>query len=342
MDAYVADVRAPGSRPPLYVAHFEVPHVPWRILPSGRQYPVPGTTLPGLHDQTWSRDPFIVGQGVQRHLLQVGFADRLLGRMISRLEAAGVWEDAIVVVTADHGAGLRPGGSRRAVTRADFPGIAGVPLFVKRPRQRHAAIVDTAARTVDVLPTIAAAIGAKPRAQLDGSTLTKPLPANVTPSVRNGRRGVFVSMALGDFVRARDAELARQRRLFADPLDLFRLRSAGDVPLGASVRSLPVASAGTSRATIEGAREFDKVSFESGVLPAYVAGHFEAGGDGGLKLAYAVNGRIVAAGRSYWVGESARFSAVIPPSSLRKGANAVSVYVVSPRGTFARVAHTGR
>ncbi len=340
MERFVAGVRRPGSQPPLYVAHFEVPHVPWRILPSGRQYPVPGTTQPGLHDQTWSRDPFVVGQAVQRHLLQVGYADRLLGRMVRRLRAAGVWDDALVIVTADHGVGLRPGGSRRAVTRADFPGIAGVPLFVKRPRQRRASISDTAARTVDVLPTIAATIGAKPKAKLDGSTLTKPLPRHVRPSVRNGRRGRFVSIALGDFVRARNAELARQRRLFSNPLDLFRLRSEAGVPIGRDVRTLPLAPAGDSRATIEGAREFGKVSFRSGVLPAYVAGHFESGGDRGLSLAFAVNGRIVAGGRTYWVGETARFSALVPASSLRKGANEVSVFVVTPGG-FARVARVG-
>ena len=341
MEGYVREVRRAGSRPPLYVAHFEVPHVPWRVLPSGRQYPVPGTTLPGLHDQTWSRDPFVVGQGVQRHLLQVGYADRLLGRMVARLRAAGVWDDALVIVTADHGVGLRPGGSRRAVTRADFPGIAGVPLFVKRPRQRHPSIVDTAARTVDVLPTIAAAIGAKPRAELDGTTLTKPIPPGVNPSVRNGRRGRFVSMSLRNFVRARDAELARQRRLFADPLNLFALRSEDALPIGSSVGSLPLAPAGNSRALIEGAGEFAKVSFQSGVLPAYVTGHFESGGDRGLRLAFAVNGRVVATGRSYWKGETARFSALIPASSLRKGANTVSVFVVQ-RGRFARVAQVGR
>ncbi len=339
MERFVGDVSRPGKRPPLYVAHFEVPHVPWRILPSGRQYPVPGTTLPGLHDQTWTEDEFVVAQGVQRHMLQVGYADRLLARMMRRLRAAGVWDDALVIVTADHGVGLRPGGSRRAVTRADFAGIAGVPLFVKRPRQRGAAIVDTAARTVDILPTIGAAIGARPRAKLDGSSLTKPLP-DVSPSVRNGRRGQFVTMALGEFVRTRDAELARQRRLFPVPLDLFALRSDGDVPIGRSVGSLPVVAAGNARATIEGAGEFLGVSFESGVVPAYVSGRFESGGARGMALAFAVNGRVVAAGRSYWVGDKIRFSALVPPSSLHKGANSVSVFVVQ-NGAFARVARVG-
>ena len=337
MERFVADVR-PGPRPPLYMGHFEVPHVPWRILPSGRQYPVHGTTLPGLHDQTWSQDPFVVGQATQRHLLQVGYADRLLGRMIRRLRAAGLWDEALVVVTADHGVGLRPRGSRRAVTRADFAGIAGVPLFVKRPGQRRPGVVDTAARTVDIVPTIADVIGARTPPGVDGRTLTKPLPA-VQPSVRNGRRGRFVSMPLAAFVRARDAELARQRRLFPDPLDLFRTSFDG-APIGRSVASLPLARPGIVRATIEGRRELRRVSLDSGVLPVYVTGRFTSGGATGMRLAFAVNGRIVAGGRTYWVGDTARFSGLVPESSLRQGANTVTVYVMRG-GRFAPVARVG-
>ncbi|HEV7804274.1 MAG TPA: sulfatase-like hydrolase/transferase [Solirubrobacteraceae bacterium] len=325
-ERFVADVRPAGVRPPLYVAHFEVPHVPWRILPSGRQYPVHGTTLPGLHDQTWSKDSFVVAQGAQRHMLQVGYADRLLGRMIARLRSARLWDDALVIVTADHGVGLRPGGSRRAVTRADFAGIAGVPLFVKRPRQRRPSIADSAARTVDILPTIADVIGAKAPRDVDGRPLTKPLPA-VTPSVRNGRRGRFVSMALRDFVRVRNAELARQRRLLPHSRDLFRT-SLDAGPIGPSVRTLPVAGAGSARAAIDGGEDFGRVSFESGVLPVYVTGRFLGGASLGMRLAFALNGRIVAGGRTYWVGDTLRFSALLPAWRLRSGANDVTVYAM--------------
>jgi hypothetical protein len=339
MERFVGDVQRPGARPPLYVGHFETPHVPWRVLPSGRQYPVHGTTLPGLHDQTWTMNPFVIAQGTQRHMLQVGYADRLLGRMIAGLRAAGLWDEALVIVTADHGVGLRPGGSRRAVTRADFGGIAGVPLFVKLPRQRRPSIADSGARTVDILPTIADVIGAKPPPGLDGKPLTKPL-APVTPSVRNGRRGLFVSMALGDFVRARDAELARQRRLFPEPQNLFRT-SVDDAPIGRSVRSLQVVDPGRTHAEISGAGEFAKVVYRSGVLPVYVTGRFVGGGDPGLHLAFAVNGRIVAGGRPYYVGDTLRFSAVVPAKSLRSGANQVTVYVM--RGpTLEPIASAGR
>ncbi|HEV2058499.1 MAG TPA: hypothetical protein VGR11_04015, partial [Solirubrobacteraceae bacterium] len=188
---------------------------------------------------------------------------------------------------------------------------------------------------VDILPTIADVIGGRTPPGVDGTTLTEPLPA-VVPSVRNGRRGRFVSMPLGAFVRARDAELARQRRLFPDPLNLFRT-SVDPAPLGRSVSSLPIVSSGTVRATIEGSRELRKVSFESGVLPVYVTGRFTRGGSVGMRLAFAVNGRIVAGGRTYPVGDTVRFSGLVPGSSLREGANTVTVFLMR-NGRFAPVA----
>lgn len=320
-DRYVRAVRRPGRRPPLYMVHFEVPHVPWRLLPSGRQYPVPGPNLPGLEDQTWRRDGFLVGQAMQRHMLQVGYADRMLGRLMHRLRAAGLWDRALVIVTADHGVGLRPGGSRRPVTRADFPGIAGVPLFVKLPGQRTAATDDGAARTVDIVPTIAAVLGATGYPGIDGVPLTSG-PADVEPSVRSGRRGRFVSMPLDTFVHARDAELARQRTLLPDGAGVVRAGAGADLAGRAAGAGRDDAAA---HATIDEPDSFRAVAPRSGVVPVYLSGHFVRGGQAGMRLAFAVNGRVRAIGRSYRVGSEVRFSALLPAASLRVGRNAIAV-----------------
>ena len=45
----------------------------------------------------------------QRHLAQVGFADRLVGDVIGRLREVGAYEKALVIITADHGASYREG-----------------------------------------------------------------------------------------------------------------------------------------------------------------------------------------------------------------------------------------
>jgi hypothetical protein len=330
-ERFVAQVRRPGARTPAYIAHFVVPHVPWRLLPSGRQYPVAGPSLPGSVDRVWTKDPFLVEQATQRHMLQVGYADRLLGRLVARLKAAGVWDRALVVVTADHGIGLRPTGSRREIVHDDFAAIAGVPLFVKRPSQRAGRIADQPARSIDIVPTIASALGARDLTLYDGVPLTtRPRTASHPPPVRvrHGRTGTLVSMPFDAFVRARDAELARQRRTFAHGLrSLFHIGPNQQL-LGRSVSSLPV-STGAPQLHINDDQAFAFVDHRSGVVPVYVTGYFISNQGGGRQLAVAVNGRIVAVGTSYFVRDMTRFSMLIPSSSLRAGGNMIEVFAVS-------------
>ena len=64
----------------------------------------------------------------------------------------------MIVVTADHGISFRGGDKRRAPTRTNLAELAFVPLFIKRPSGRPAAVVDKHVRTVDLLPTIADAL----------------------------------------------------------------------------------------------------------------------------------------------------------------------------------------
>jgi hypothetical protein len=98
--------------------------------------------------------------------------------------------------------------------------------------------------------------------------------------------------------------------------------------------------AGGVSATIEGRQELAGVTFDSGVLPVYVTGRFTSGGREHMRLAFALNGRVVSGGRSYWVGETLRFSGLLPASELRKGANEVIV-LLDRGGTFAPIARTG-
>lgn len=339
-ERFVQSVGPQGARPPLYVGHFEVPHVPWRLLPSGHQYPVEGPSLPGLTDQTWTRNRYLVDQAMGRHILQLGYADRLLGRLIQRLEDVGLWDRALVVVTADHGVGLRPGGSRRPVTTADFPGIAGVPLLVKAPQQRSAAVDDGPARTIDILPTITTVIGASGYAG-DGVPLTTSRPATA-PSVRNGRRARLVGIGgLDAFVSARDAELARQRRIL--PQGLASVFDLGSNPglLGRRLSALRIRSS-AERAHIDGAAAFARVTPRSGMLPVYVTGQLTRKARSARRLAVAVNGRIRAVGRSYASGGDQRFSMLIPPSTLRPGRNAIDVLAVLNDHQVVRLARAGR
>ena len=114
-------------------------------------------------------EPFLVRQLYQRHLLQLGYTDRLLGRLIARLEETGLWDEALVVVTADHGVSFRVGQSdRRAVTAENVEDIAPIPLFVKAPGQDRGRVTTGPVQTIDVLPTIADALGVRLPWKVDG------------------------------------------------------------------------------------------------------------------------------------------------------------------------------
>ena len=157
-----------GSRPPLVFLHSTLPHGPWRFLPDGRQYPTHRGGFPGLESHGWTGPQWQVDQGFQRHVLQVQYTDRLVGAVLDALRASGRYDDAVVVLAADHGAAFRTGAPRRPASRANAQDIAGVPLLVKLPRQRAGAVDDRAVRTVDVLPTIAAATGTRVPWRTDG------------------------------------------------------------------------------------------------------------------------------------------------------------------------------
>ena len=125
-------------RPTLWFKHVLLPHVPWQFYPSGRRYrrhaPEP---IPGLNGETGFGVPWLVKVSYQRHLLQLGLADRLLGELLARLRRLGLYGDALVVVVADHGIGFHVGMDRRSVTPRNAQDLAPVPLLVKLPGQRR-------------------------------------------------------------------------------------------------------------------------------------------------------------------------------------------------------------
>ena len=148
--------------------HSTLPHGPWRYLPDGRRYPIDGKEYPGLASKGWTGPQWQVDQGFQRHVLQVQYVDRLLGRLLDALRDRDLFDDAVIVVTSDHGAAFMTGQPRRPANRANVGVIAPVPFFVKLPGQPGGRVDDRAVRTIDVLPTIAKAAGVRVPWKADG------------------------------------------------------------------------------------------------------------------------------------------------------------------------------
>jgi Sulfatase len=219
----------PTRRPVLWYLHLLLPHSPWRFLPSGQRYQI--RQAPGWNSaEVWTDNQAAVDQYWQRHLLQLGFADRLLGRLVARLKSTNLYNRSLVVVTADEGLSFREGEKRRPAADANLQDIAYVPLFVKRPHQRRGRIISRPTRSVDVLPTIAAALGLRIPWHVDGQNALSPRyrETDVTLSKDHGKRFVLPAATLE---RRRELALHRQLRLFGSDAPLTALYGVG--PFGA-------------------------------------------------------------------------------------------------------------
>jgi len=191
----------------LNLHHADLPHVPYQYTPSGRRYTT-DDDLPGLSAEHWTDDPEPVRQGLRRYLRQLGLVDKLVGELVGRLKRTGLFDRALVVVTADHGVSFQAGDSRRNIDTRNIGEIAGVPLLIKTPGQRQGRIVDSAATTQDILATIGTALGA--RWSSGGQSLqSRSGPARVTVSGENGP----VTVSFGEFIRLRNQASDRIVRL---------------------------------------------------------------------------------------------------------------------------------
>lgn len=171
------------DKPTLHFLHSLLPHVPWEFLPSGKRYQK--REIPGLDitKEEWGEDDWLVVQGYQRHLLQVGFVDKLLGDLLTRLQTLGLYDQSLIVITADHGASFWPNESRRGASPAHPQDIFGVPLFMKTPYQQEGRVSDRPVKTIDIVPTIADILGVALPWPVDGRSVytTEIICAGETP-----------------------------------------------------------------------------------------------------------------------------------------------------------------
>ena len=90
----------------------------------------------------WTEDESAVLRAYQRHLLQVRFADALLGDVLAQLRHVGLYDDALVVVTSDHGASFQSdfyGAIELASAEREglTPGAKNFPFKQRAPVDAH-------------------------------------------------------------------------------------------------------------------------------------------------------------------------------------------------------------
>ena len=305
--SFLAGLR-PSSRPTLHFLHLLMPHSPWAYLPSGAHYAAP-EDLPN-DGAGW------VDLARQRHLAQLGYTDRLIGETLRTLRATGLYDKALILVTADHGVSFRRDWQGRgidAITHAADQ-VAWVPMFIKQPGQRAGRVDDRNWEHVDLLPTIADETHMRIPWRMDGRS------ARQAPRQRPDKRfydrpGQPVTISGG--VSSPPAAPA--------PSPLVGTR-VGDRPSGGT-------------ATVANLAAFRDVDAAHGELPALVWGTVPAAVSDGTMLAVAVNGTIGAVVPVVPPDQGGRrFAALLPDDRLfAAGANRLDVYRVASDGSLRRL-----
>jgi hypothetical protein len=266
---------------------------------------------------------------MQRHLLQVGYVDHALGEILAALDDAGIYEDAQIIMTADHGISVKPGVDHQRQIEDDTVGeIAEIPLLVKAPGREGGVIDDRRALTIDIMPTIADVLGTDLPWPADGVSLFGPDPGR-TETTTTGPRS---QITFGVDGTEKLAVAERLEGLFpgGDPFALL--------PDGApDVRGQSV-DAGRAeapfRATLDGSSAYDDVDLASGVIPVRITGKLLGDVQGDEFIGVALNGTIGAVTRSYVEDGKPAFQAMVPPDLFRSGSNDVELFLIDGEDLF--------
>jgi hypothetical protein len=336
------DRLVPSKRPTFYLKHSLLPHAPWVYLPSGHAY-YNGPSEVGLPPDSWKSDPWLIRQTYQRHLLQVGFTDSLLGSALDKLKAGGLYDRSLIVVTADNGESFGRPGYGHLINRRNVGEIALTPLIVKLPFQRAGRIDRRHVRTSDVLPTIGKVVRLQPNWPVEGHPVFGAEARRIpSATLMRERSGSTIRLSLRA-LRRRSAEALRLKvRLFGSALSPFAIGPHREL-LGTRADSWPALPASGRRADLDNGARFKNVVLDSPGPPVKLTGRLAGtASTAPLDMAIAVNGTIVATAPTIAPRQGAPriFSVLIPESSLREGVNSVDLFAIENGSALRRLGGT--
>ncbi|MGE0820861.1 MAG: sulfatase-like hydrolase/transferase [Candidatus Binatia bacterium] len=324
----------PSPRPTLFFLHILLPHSPYTYFPSGKMY-TNDNTLPGLNMDQYLDDEWAVTQLYQRHLLQVGFVDTLLGQLTAHLKAEQLYDQTLLVIAADHGVSFHAGNTRREITDSNFQDILPVPLFIKAPQQVRGVISDAPVETIDVLPTLASLLGRDLPWPVDGQAAWPPQQPQRKVKTAFGTLGKRFEFSSSLTTKTYEA-LQRQIHLFGARTAMTELYKIGPYTqlLGVPVNDANSIANDTMKVQVDSALASVTEDPQAAVLPAYLTGHIDPPPTDNrpLGVAIAVNGTIQAVTRTWsfpFKDQPGGWSVVIDEHAFHPGQNGLEAFVVT-------------
>ena len=157
------------------------PPAPWHTMYDPQKLTIlPGwTEKPCEHDLKLNRGYFpneaLTESSLRRamayYYATISQIDHHVGRLLTALKEKGLYENTLIVFTADHGEYL---GYHHMLLKGNhmYDPLVKVPLIVKWPRQRGAGQVsERLVSNIDLAPTLCLAAGLQPAAEMHGENL---------------------------------------------------------------------------------------------------------------------------------------------------------------------------
>lgn len=310
----------------LYFYHALLPHMPWEFMPSGKAYSLTGNNVPGMvsGEDTWGDNALLVGQGYQRHLLQLSFVDQLLGQLMEQLKSENLYDESLVVVVSDHGANFWPTAERRGfLNESQRLDVTGIALFMKLPHQQSGLHHDEPASTLDILPTLAGQLNVPLSRSVNGNDLF----------AEENSKHLDARPNLGTY--SNNATLQNKLSLFGSG-DIQSIYEFGPHPqlLNLSMTGQNTQLNESLVYELNQRIYLDEVDLNSSVIPSWLTGRIT--GDimstDSFDLLVAINGTSVASTTSIPTGDDHEFSVLIPESAFINGRNEIALYRIQRSG----------
>jgi arylsulfatase A-like enzyme len=155
-------------------AHFPyVPPAPFDHLFPGRRRGITAEDLNGEQEQISGGRP--LPPDYQPHTISqydggIAYMDAQVGTLLQRLKESGLYDDTMIIVTADHGEAF---GNHHRVGHANSPyqDLLHVPLLIKFPSSSKKGTTDEPVSLIDVAPTVLDVLGIPVPASMQGRSL---------------------------------------------------------------------------------------------------------------------------------------------------------------------------
>lgn len=314
--------RIEGGNATLDFLHSLLPHGAYQYLSDSTEY---ASAIEGKKRGVWMDNEYLVAVAYQRYLHQLGFVDGLVGRLIARLKAVGKYDEAMIVITADHGVSFKPGTSNREPIGHNAAAVYTVPLMIKMPGQTEGVVSERRVSNVDLLSTIADVIGESPPWKIDGESALAAHASGVTQP-RDGDREFDV------FEFSTADQLDWQIETFGAGISLGRtvLRTEFAGLIGRDIANLERrANSGGVRLSSDSIQYLASVDRDSGFTPVMFSGELHNVAPGTHWVALELNGKIAAVAPTYEKGnEPFHLRAMFPPDAILDGRNTLGAFLV--------------